>query len=193
MPRFDRPLKPCKLYLDSRENGVRTSVTLEDGAFIADLCGFLEHIDEVKCDDGIPRSCLLVTDTDLVVDMDGTPFTFAKQIRRSFHFNCIVRLMRVDGEPRVGLFATKLKGPLTDEKARRGQAIREGGELFLPFDGEIPFPVEEIQWKDRKLRPRAPPKEVKLAPELKISETQPAKTATTPRSSFNTAEWIPIG
>jgi hypothetical protein len=154
MPRLEKMPKSIRLFFDPDDNAVKTPVNLEDNAFIADLSGFLEHTDEVKCDDGIPRTCFLITDGDVVVDMDGTSFTVGGRIRRSFHFNCVVKLVRVNGDARVALFSTRMKGPLSDEKARRGPAIAENGELFLPFDGEIPFPVEHVAWKEKKLKLR---------------------------------------
>lgn len=183
MPRLERTPVSIKLIFDPKEDTVRTAVALEDGAFIADLPGFLEHTDEVKCDDGIPRTCLLVTDNDVIVDMEGAAFPVANHIRRSFHFNCIVRLVRVNGEARVALYATRTKGPLSDEKSRRGIAISEGGELFLPFDGEIPYPIEKIEWKEKK-RPKqrspvvtrarspAPPSEPEVPKPRRVSAHQ---------------------
>ena len=47
-----------------------------------------------------------------------------------------------------------MKGPLCDEKSRRGPAIVEGGEIILPYDGDIPYPVPKIEWKDKKARPK---------------------------------------
>jgi hypothetical protein len=130
--------------------GVQTPVGLDDGAYITDLPGFLEHTDEVRCENGIPRNCLTITDTDIVVDLEGTSFAFVMNIRRSFHFNCIVRLIRVNGEVRAALYATRLKSPLIQDKSRRVLAIEQGSELFLPFDGGIPFPIEKIEWKQKK-------------------------------------------
>jgi hypothetical protein len=150
MPRIEHFPKPVRIYVDSRENNVKTNVGLEDGAFITDLPGFMEHTDEVGCEGGIPKTCLAVTDADVVVDMEGTACTFARHIRRGFHFNCIVKLVRVESEARVALYATKLKGPLSDEKMRKGIVIPENGELILPFDGEIPFPVEKVEWKTKR-------------------------------------------
>lgn len=156
--RLEKVPQSVKLLRKSDEPGIRTAEALDDGAFICEVNGFLEHTDEVRCENGIPRSCVLVTDLDLVVDTEGTPMSFLKAIRRSFHFNCIVKLVRINGEIKAALYATKTTGPLNDEKSRRGHAIVEGGELFLPFDGEIPFPIRKVEWKEKKNRGRqAPP------------------------------------
>ena len=155
--RLEKVPESARLIWKSGQPGIRTSVALDDGEFICELNGFLEHTDEVKCEDGIPKSCMLVTDLDLVVDIEGTPVSYLKDIRRSFHFNCIVKLVRINGETKAALYATRMKGPLSEEKSRRGQAILEGGELFLPFDGEIPFPIRKVEWKEKKQRGRPPP------------------------------------
>jgi hypothetical protein len=98
----------CNLELYIGPNGgVCTPVPLDDGAYICDLPGFLEHTDEVRCDDGIPKSCFVVTDTDIAVDLDGSTLTLAEHMRRSFHFNCVVRLVRIGGQPRTALSATR--------------------------------------------------------------------------------------
>jgi hypothetical protein len=61
-----------------------------------------------------------------------------------------VKLVRIDGEVRAALYATCPKGPLAEEKARRAVAIPEGGEVLLPFDGEMPYPVEKVEWRDKR-------------------------------------------
>jgi hypothetical protein len=96
--------------------------------------------------------------------MEGSSFKFAKHIRRSFQFNCVVKLMRVKSEIKVGLFATRMKGPLCDDRSRRTLVIPEGGELVLPFDGDIPYPVQEIQWKDKKVKYVKPPEPIDAKP-----------------------------
>jgi hypothetical protein len=182
MPRIERVPASTKLYFHPIDGAVRTPIGLEDGAYVTDLPGFLEHTDEVKCDDGIPRHCLVVTDGDVVVDMEGTSCTFAKHIRRSFHFNCVVKLIRVNGDARVALYATRMKGPLSEEKARRGQAIPEGGELFLPFDGEIPFPVEKCEWREKKRpRQRTPPRPKEPVPEPEVKPKKQQRPRVPPK------------
>ena len=44
--------------LFSRVRSERPALALDDGEFICELNGFLEHTDEVKCEDGIPKSCM---------------------------------------------------------------------------------------------------------------------------------------
>lgn len=155
--RMERAPRPAKLYVDSN-NKVRSVNALEEGAFIAELPGFLMHTDEMRVENGIPLSSLVVTDWSVIIDLTNSSFKYAPLIRRSFHFNCIVKIVKINGEPRVGLFATRIKGPLSEEKSRRGPAIPADGELFLPFDGEIPFPVPKCEWKDKKQRIRPQPK-----------------------------------
>jgi hypothetical protein len=59
-------------------------------------------------------------------------------------------LVRINGQIRVGLYATRARGPLADERSSRGPAIPELADLYLPLDGEIPYPVEKPFWKLRK-------------------------------------------
>ncbi|OHS96693.1 hypothetical protein TRFO_09858 [Tritrichomonas foetus] len=151
LQRFERPPDSIELYLDD-ESRVRSPVSIDDGSYIADLPGFLMHTDEVDADNGIPNSCILVTNSDIIVDMNGTSFPLATKIRRSFHFNAIVKLIRVRGEARVALFATRMKGPLSEEKNRRGPAIPENGEIILPFDAGMPYDVQKVDWKEKKTR-----------------------------------------
>lgn len=98
-------------------------------------------------------------------------------IKRSFNFNCIVRLFRHNGEVKVALFGVRAKGPLSEERAFKPQknekyavgssdandetidkmkkallAIPKGGELFLPLDADIPYSVLMPIWKEKKGR-----------------------------------------
>ncbi|KAK8884555.1 hypothetical protein M9Y10_043669 [Tritrichomonas musculus] len=98
-------------------------------------------------------------------------------IKRSFNFNCIVRLFRFGGEVRAGLFGVRAKGPLSEERVFKPQkkekdaygsidadedaidkmkkallAIPKGGELFLPLDADIPYSVLMPIWKEKKVR-----------------------------------------
>lgn len=163
MPRLEKIPQDVNLYIGT-DNHVHTPVALDDGAFITDLPGFLCHEDEVKADNGIPLTCMLVTDDEVVIDMEGSKFVLAPRIRRSFHFNCIVKLIRVNGDIKVALYATRTKGPLSEEKSRRGPAIPENGELFLPFDGDIPYPICKYEWKQKKTRNRTAPPPPKPKP-----------------------------
>ena len=153
LKRFEKPPKQVSLYLD-HDGHVKTSQTLDDEQFIIDLPGYLMYNDELNADDGIPPTCLAVTDTEFVVDMEGSSFTFAHSFQRSFHFNTIVKMYRLGDDPRVGLFATRLKGPVSEEKGKRGPAIQHDTPLILPFDGEIPFNTPKVEWKERKVKSR---------------------------------------
>jgi hypothetical protein len=167
-PRMEKV--PVEVQLVIEDDGfVHTAVPLDDGQFICDLPGFLMHSDEMDASNGIPLSCFALTDTDCVVDFEGSSFSLAHQFARSFHFNTFVRMYRVVEEVRVGLFATRLHGPLADEKGRRGTAIPAGSVLFLPFDGELPYPVSRVDWRERKTKSKpqgqqAHVKETKLGP-----------------------------
>ena len=151
MPHMEKPPTPVELYVGS-DGIVHTRTAIDDGQFICDLPGFCLHVDEVKADDGIPKTCIAVTDTLAVVDMEHSSFPFAHQLARSFHFNVVAKLYRVGEEPRVGLFATRLKGPLSEEKGKRGPAIAADKAILLPLDGELPFPTPKVEWKDRRAK-----------------------------------------
>lgn len=137
----------------------------EDDEFICELPGFLVHTDEISADDGIPLNTIRIFNTDLTIDMNGSNFQFAPNISRSFHFNCYARIYLTkakEGDPanvfenvRVGLFATKLKGPLQD--VRKCVPVSANSELFLPLDGDLPYTLPKCEWKV----PRAKPKNAK--------------------------------
>ena len=167
IPRIEKEPNPIDIY-KGEDNRVHSPVQIEDGALISLLPGVLMHTDEVHCDDGIPLSCLVVTDTSVVIDTSNTSFSFSPYFRRSFHFNCIVKLIRINNEIRVGLFATRMKGPLNEEKSRRGFAIQKDCEIILPFDGEIPYPLPKCEWKEKRRKVKTII-EIKDDPEYKTS------------------------
>ena len=136
--------KPKKLYKSPNGN-VFISEACEDDGFICELPGFLVHTDEVYADEGIPLTCIRLYNSDLIIDMDGSSFPFAPFISRSFHFNCYAKLYQSNDGPRVGLFATRMKGPLHDQ--RRGTPVTADTQLFLPLDGEIPYNIPKCDWK----------------------------------------------
>lgn len=151
--------KPTNIILndsnsdENNKEGVFTPVSLDDASFITEIPGFLVHSDEIKADDGIPYSSIALTNDELFIDTSRTPFQqFATRFRRSFHFNCITKIIRIKGDLRVALFATRLQGPLSEEKTRRVDAILANSELILPLDGDIPFPTTKVEWKARKKR-----------------------------------------
>lgn len=151
MTRFERLPEDIQLYYDENDDCVKTPTAIDDGGYIMDLPGFVLHPNEVNAEKGIPKSLIVVTNSDeLVVDMNGTPLiNIITKIRRSFHFNAIVKLIRVNGFIKVALFGKRTQGPLSDNKNKRGPAINEGCEIVLPFDGYIPFNVKKIEWKER--------------------------------------------
>jgi len=153
MPRIEKQPKNINL-IQSEDGKVLSSAALDDGAYITDLPGFLMHFDEVKADQGIPNSCITITDMDISIDLAGSPMSIVSNIKRSFHFNCVLKLVKINGEIRVALYATRMSGPLGEERTRRGPAIPEKGELFLPFDGDIPFNIIKNDWKEKKARPK---------------------------------------
>ncbi|KAH0787921.1 PHD-finger family protein [Histomonas meleagridis] len=167
IPRIEKEPEQIEIYKGEDEH-IHSTVQIEDGALICLLPGLLMHTDEVECENGIPLSCLVVTDTSVVIDTNKTNFPFTPYFRRSFHFNCIVKLIRVNDEIRVGLFATRMKGPLNEEKSRRGFAIQKDCEIILPFDGEIPYPTPKCEWKEKKRKVKTII-EIKDDPEYKTS------------------------
>lgn len=152
---FPTITEKTRLYID--QNIVRSTNELYDGDFICDLPGFLMHTDEVYADKGIPRNVILLEkNSSLVIDLAGSSFELAPFIKRSFHYNCMAKIYRLSGRPRVGLFAVKYTSPLDDDRTRSNISVESHGEIILPLDGEIPFPVEEQKWRDAKSRARGP-------------------------------------
>ena len=178
---------PPQIPITLDRNGhVITPVPLPDGEYICDLPGFLMHTDEVYADYGIPACCLAVDDTDLIIDMSGTPFTIAPNFRRSFHPNASVRLISVAGRPRVALFAVKPHGPLYDEKVKLSGniAIQQNSEIILPFDGDLPFPIDKKPWKEKKQRAR-------VVQRVKEEKPKPKKKQPNSRKASSNAASIP--
>lgn len=167
---------PKKLYLNPSDS-VCISEPCEDDEFICELPGFLVHTDEVRADDGISFNYIRLYSSDLIIDMDGSPFQFAPQINRSFHYNCYAKLYvrntendkKVDSNENVdenseknskninafdnvhvGLFATRMKGPLQD--IRRGTPVTADSVLYLPLDGEIPYALPKCEWKSSRAK-----------------------------------------
>lgn len=174
---YDKPPLNTSLSVNSNMK-VISPVAFNDGDYICDLPGFLMHTDEVFSDNGIPPTCLAVDGTDLVIDMSGSKFNLATHFRRSMHPNAAVRLIQVSGKPRVALFATKVTGPCADDKS--STPIQAGGEIILPFDGDLPFHVDRKPWKDKKQRqrPQSKSKEEKANQKKKKSQAQQPKKAT---------------
>lgn len=144
-------LTPVELYVND-DGCVCTPIDLEDGQFICDLPGFLLHTDEVNADDGIPLSCISIVNTELIMDMNQSSFKLAHLISRSFHFNVVAKLYKLNDDLRAGLFATYLKGPYCEEKGKNLKAICSNTKLYLPFDGGLPYITPKVEWKDKKAK-----------------------------------------
>ncbi|KAH0792824.1 PHD-finger family protein [Histomonas meleagridis] len=183
IPRIEKEPNQVEIY-KGEDGHIHSSVQVEDGTLICLLPGVLMHTDEVQCEDGIPLSCLVVTDSSVVIDTSNTSFSFTPYFRRSFHFNCIVRLIRVNDEISVGLFATRMKGPLNEEKSRRGFAIQKDSEIILPFDGDIPYPLPKCEWKEKRRKVKTII-EIKDDPEYKTSMQTRSSTKKKNKSDDN--------
>ncbi|OHT04412.1 hypothetical protein TRFO_06293 [Tritrichomonas foetus] len=144
LPSLNENEKPKKLYKIPTGH-ICIAEACEEDSFICELPGFLLHTDELNADDGISLNCIRLYNSDLVIDMDGSSFQYAPFIQRSFHFNCFAKLYKSENGPRVGLFATRMKGPLQD--LRRGTPVTSDCQLFLPLDGEIPYNIPKVEWK----------------------------------------------
>jgi hypothetical protein len=168
------------LSISNENDSVIAENDIEMGAFVCEVPGLLCHEDEVDASGGIPRWVINIPETRILVDVSHSP-VFLQRIRRSFNFNCIVKLVRINGEIRVGLYALRARGPLADERSSRGPAIPAQTDLYLPLDGEIPYPVEKPFWKlkkESKAKPRAKPKPPEVVrktepPVKKKRETEP--------------------
>ncbi|EAX79037.1 hypothetical protein TVAG_296440 [Trichomonas vaginalis G3] len=127
---------------------------IDDGAFICQIPGLLCHQDEIRAEEGIPRTCITIQGTPVAIDISQTTSKYALYIRRSFHFNCVVKLQIVNGNVCAMLYAARSRGPITDERSSSsGPAIMKGTELFLPFDSDLPYPIEKKAWKIKKTKP----------------------------------------
>ena len=152
LTKLDKTPEEVQVYMKNGRGF--TKEPIEDNQLILEIPGFLEHYDEVRADSGIPYSCISVTNKEYVVDVNGSALPNLANIRRSFHFNCIVKMIKIGGEVRVALYSTRPTGPLSDDKGRRGPAIQADQELILPLDGFIPFSTKKVEWKEKKARPK---------------------------------------
>jgi hypothetical protein len=171
LSKVDTPPKKLSVGADKL---VRIEAAADDDEFLCDLPGFLMFTDELNADQGISRNWIRLHNTDMIVDLDGSTFQLAPKIPRSFHFNCIAKTYRRRGEISVGLFATKVKGPLSEN--RRGSAIQSDGVIVLPLDGEIPFPLPKCEWKLPRSKQKAakPTRSSKTAPKKEEKKVEPA-------------------
>ena len=147
--------------------GDRPCVTraVGDNEFICEVPGFVCVYTEMQASAGLSLDWISIPNTDYVIDTDKTSFTICQSIRRSFHYNCQPRLVRIKGELKVALFGHRVRTPLFEKErpSKKSPAIPEGGELILPLDADLPYPVPKIVWRDRK--PRHRPVPVKQDPE----------------------------
>jgi hypothetical protein len=144
------------------------SASVPDGGFIAEVPGFLCHYDELPAAGGLALHWISIPNSEYVIDTDQTSFVISRRIRRSFHFNCEPRFVKLGGETRVALVGRRLQGPAADAAPKRATAIPEGGEIVLPLDADLPYPVPRVEWRDRRAK-KVPPK-----PERKRPGEQPA-------------------
>lgn len=174
------PSMPTAASLGFTENHTVCALeNIDDGAFITHVGGILCHQDEIRAEDGIPRTCITVQGTPVAVDISQTTSKYAPFIRRSFHFNCVLRLMIVAGNVTAMIFAARSRGPVTEERSSSsGPAIAKGTELFLPFDSDLPYHIEKHPWKLKKTKPPTKVKKLK-APKPQV----PSSEKPTPRPS----------
>ena len=172
LPKFDT--FPESIPISLTEDGrVIAEKEVGNGGFICEIPGLLCHEEEIKSGKGIPRSVIGIPDTRIVVDVSRSSNPILKHIRRSFTFNCEVKLVRVNGAVKVALYGTKLRGMLSDEKTMLGSSIAAGGELLIPLDVSIPYPVDKPFWKVKKAKQPANPKK----PRVKVEKKPPDVSA----------------
>jgi hypothetical protein len=150
LPKLDRFPPEAQLSL-TEDKRVILEREVEHGGFICDVPGLLCHEDEIDASQGIPRSCVNIAGTQIVIDVSRSTNPLIQYIRRSFHYNCLTKIVRVAGNVRVGLFATGMKGPMLEDKSPRG--IPEHSELLLSMDADLPYAVEKPFWKLKKAKP----------------------------------------
>lgn len=109
----ERLMMPKEILIDE-ERRVTTYTMLNNGEFVCELSGVLMTKDEVDSDEGIPRYCITVTNQNLVIDVRNSLFSQAQLIKRSFHYNCIVKIEVVKKDIRVCIYAINPSGPLAE-------------------------------------------------------------------------------
>jgi hypothetical protein len=155
LPKIDKVLPEVQLAL-TEDKRVILEKEVEHGGFICDVPGLLCHEDEIDASQGIPRSCVNIAGTQIVIDVSRSTNPFIQHIRRSFHYNCLAKIVRVAGNVRVGLYATGMKGPILEDKSPRG--IAEHTELLLSMDADLPYAVDKPFWKAKKAKPTGKPR-----------------------------------
>ena len=154
VPQMPSPAQ-LKITADKR---VISAEDINDGQFICSIPGLLCHQDEIRAEDGIPLTCISIPATPDCIDVSQSTNRFVPFIRRSFHYNCVVKIQSVDGAPTVMMYAARARGPLGSERSTSGPAISKGSELFLPYDSDFPYPIEKKPWKIKKVKPPPKPK-----------------------------------
>lgn len=149
---------------------------IESDNFICELPGLLCHEEDIQSSNGIPRAVIGIPETRIVLDVSRSSNPILKHIRRSFHFNCDVKLVRVGGVLKACLYGSKLRGILSSEKGPKKASIPENGEILLPLDVSLPFPIDKPFWKAKKVRPVAKTRASKPAPEKPHAEDPAPKT-----------------
>jgi hypothetical protein len=168
LPIFDR--FPGEIPLVRDDDRVIVAREVEHGGFICDIPGVLCHEDEIDASAGIPRTCINIAGTQIVIDVSRSTNTIVRFIRRSFHYNCLAKIVRVAGAVRVGLYATGMKGPMLEDKSPR--RIAQNTELLLSMDADLPYAVDRPLWKLKNAKSSAKSRRVreprpKEVPEMK--------------------------
>ena len=153
IPKLETFPDPVKIYL-TKDLTVCIGASIENNAFICEIPGLLCHEDEVDATEGIPRTVINVPNTQIIIDISRSTNTILHHIRRSFNFNCVVKLFKVKGKVHAGLYGIRTKGPLSEEKMSKTAAIEKDSELFLPLDADIPYSVIKPIWREKKTRNR---------------------------------------
>ncbi|OHT15245.1 hypothetical protein TRFO_14281 [Tritrichomonas foetus] len=161
LPRFDKPngTPPVKLVKKGQTMGIFTENNIDENGFICEIPGFLCYYTEMDTSEGLLKRWISIPNSDFVIDTDTdkTCFTLCPSIRRSFFYNCTPKIMVMNtGEVRVILVAHRMKGPNIHESSsksfKKGPAILAGSELFLPLDSDLPYIVQQSEWRQKKTR-----------------------------------------
>jgi hypothetical protein len=146
----DRQLAPVAII--QRNGRPCVGGDVQDGGFICEIPGFVCLFSEMRAEVGLNLKWISIPHTEFVIDTSETSFVICQNIRRSFHFNCEPKIVRSHGEIRVILIAHRMCGPLMDKAVKRRLAIPNGGELILPLDADLPYPVPTVDWREKKMK-----------------------------------------